>query len=325
MTIEKITAAAVQAAPVYLDRDATVDKAAALIEEAGRNGADLVVFGEAFVPGYPDWTWRTNPWHDARLFARLVDQAVVVPSEATSRLGEAARRAGAYVAIGIDERDAHGGTIYNSLLYLGPDGAVMGVHRKLMPTGGERLVWGYGDGSGLAVHDTAFGRLGGLLCWENYMPLARAAVYAQGCDVYVAPTWDNADAWVPTLRHIAKEGRMYVIGVTPCQRGSDVREAFHGLDALYGGDDDWLSRGNSTIVGPEGDILAGPLVGETGILYAELDLRMIRSSRRMFDPVGHYARPDVLRLHVDARAKSPVTFEFDEPATSEAAPTERAW
>ena len=118
---------------------------------------------------------------------------------------------------------------------------------------------------------------------------------------------------------------MYVIGVTPCQRGSDVREAFHGLDALYGGDDDWLSRGNSTIVGPEGDILAGPLVGETGILYAELDLRMIRSSRRMFDPVGHYARPDVLRLHVDARAKSPVTFEFDEPATSEAAPTERAW
>jgi nitrilase len=312
VTLDRITAAAVQAAPVYLDRDATVERAVALIDEAARAGARLIAFGEVFVPGYPDWAWRTNPWHDGRFFARLLDQAVVVPSDATERLGAAARRAGAYVAIGIDERDARGSTVYNSLLYLGPDGRVMGVHRKLMPTGGERLVWGYGDGSGLAVHDTDFGRLGGLICWENYMPLARAAVYAQGCDVYVAPTWDNSDAWVPTLRHIAKEGRMYVIGVTPCQRGSDVRDALDGLDALYGGDDDWLSRGNTTIVGPEGDILAGPLVGEPGILYAELDLRMLRSARRMFDPVGHYARPDVLRLHVDARAKTPVTFEVDE-------------
>jgi nitrilase len=313
VALDRITAAAVQAAPVYLDRDATVERAVALIDEAARAGARLIVFGEVFVPGYPDWAWRTNPWHDGRWFARLLDQAVVVPSDATERLGAAARRANAYVAIGIDERDARGSTVYNSLLYLGPDGGVMGVHRKLMPTGGERLVWGYGDGSGLAVHDTEFGRLGGLICWENYMPLARAAVYAQGCDVYLAPTWDNSDAWVPTLRHIAKEGRMYVIGVTPCQRGSDVRDAFEGLDAIYGEDDDWLSRGNTTIVGPEGDVLAGPLVGEPGIVYAELDLAVLRSARRMFDPVGHYARPDVLRLHVDARAKPPVTFEVDEP------------
>jgi nitrilase len=313
LTLDSVVAAAVQAAPVYLDRDATVEKAVALIDEASRSGARVIAFGEAFVSGYPDWTWRTNPWHDGRWFARLLDQAVVVPSPATERLGTAARRAGAYVVIGIDERDPHGSTIYNSLLYLGPDGDVLGVHRKLMPTGGERLVWGYGDGSGLGVHDTPFGRLGGLLCWENYMPLARAAVYAQGCDVYVAPTWDNSDAWVPTLRHIAKEGRMHVIGVTPCQRGSDVRDTLEGFDTLYGGDDDWLSRGNSTIVGPEGDILAGPLVGETGILYAELDLAAARASRRMFDPVGHYSRPDVFRLHVDARAKPAVTFEVDGP------------
>ena len=313
MTLDSVVAAAVQAAPVYLDRDATVEKAVALIDEASRGGAGVIVFGEAFVCGYPDWTWRTNPWSDDRWFARLLDQAVVVPSPATERLGAAARRAGAYVVIGIDERDPHGSTIYNSLLYLGPDGDVLGVHRKLMPTGGERLVWGYGDGSGLGVHDTPFGRLGGLLCWENYMPLARAAVYAQGCDVYVAPTWDNSDAWVPTLRHIAKEGRMHVIGVTPCQRGSDVRDTLEGFDALYGGEDDWLSRGNSTIVGPEGDILAGPLVGEPGILYAELDLAAARASRRMFDPVGHYSRPDVFRLHVDARAKPAVTFEVDDP------------
>ena len=317
MALDKITAAAVQAAPVYLDRDATVEKASALIEEAGRGGASVIAFGEAFVCGYPDWTWRTNPWNDGRWFARLLEQAVVVPSPATDRLGEAARRAGAYVAIGIDERDPHGSTIYNSLLYLGPDGQVLGVHRKLMPTGGERLVWGVGDGSGLTVHDATFGRLGGLLCWENYMPLARAVVYAQGIDVYVAPTWDNSDAWVSTLRHIAKEGRIHVIGVTPCQRGSDVRDTFEGLDTLYGGEDDWLSRGNSTIVGPEGEILAGPLIGKTGIIYAELDLAAARASRRQFDAVGHYSRPDVFQLHVDARAKRPVTFAVDPPVAPE--------
>ena len=181
-----------------------------------------------------------------------------------------------------------------------------------MPTGGERLVWGYGDGSGLGVHETEIGRVGGLICWENYMPLARAAVYAQGCDVYLAPTWDNSDTWVPTLRHIAKEGRCHVIGVTPCQRGTDVREALPGLDALYGGDDDWLSRGNTTIVGPNGDILAGPLIGEEGIVYADLDLGHARASRRLFDVAGHYSRPDVFQLTVDARAKASVVFERDE-------------
>jgi nitrilase len=312
MIDDKVTAAAVQATPVYLDRDATVEKACGLIEEAGLNGARLVVFGEVFVPGYPDWVWRKTPWDDRAFFGRLHDQAVVVPSAATERLGEAAQRAHAYVAIGIDERDAHGSTIYNSLLYLGPDGRVLGTHRKLMPTGGERLVWGMGDGSGLTVHETDVGRVGGLICWENYMPLARAALYAQGIDVYVAPTWDNSDAWVPTLRHIAKEGRMHVIGVTPFLRGSDVAGTFPGFDDIYGGDDDIMSRGNTTIVGPEGEILAGPLVGEEGIVYAELDLAAARTSRRQFDVAGHYARPDVFRLVVDTRAKPAVTFE-DEP------------
>jgi len=307
--IDKITAAAVQATPVYLDRDATIDKACALIDEAAVQGADLIVFGEVFVPGYPDWVWRQQPWHDGSLFGRLQEQAVVVPSPATDRVADAARRAGAYVAIGVDERDEHGSTLYNSLVYFGPDGSLLGTHRKLMPTGGERLVWGMGDGSGLRVHETSFGRLGGLICWENYMPLARAAVYAQGVDVYLAPTWDNSDTWVPTLRHIAKEGCLHVIGITPCQRGSDVRAAFPGLDDLYGGDDDWLSKGNTTIVGHGGEILAGPLVGEEGIVYAELDLAAARTARRMFDPVGHYARPDVFRLDVDMRPKPAVTFD----------------
>jgi nitrilase len=309
---EKVTAAAVQATPAYLDRDASIDIACRLIEEAGVNGAQLIVFGEVFVPGYPDWIWRTQPWNDAAFFGRLQEQAVVVPSDATERLGDAARRAGAYVAIGIEERDQHGSTLYNTLLYLAPDGTVLGKHRKLMPTGGERLIWGMGDGSGLAVHDTAIGRLGGLICWENYMPLARAAVYAQGIDIYVAPTWDNSPTWVPSLQHIAKEGRIHVIGVTPFQRAGDVSSAVPGLEDLYGNDDEWVSRGNTTIVGPEGDILAGPLVGEAGTIYAELDLGAARVSRRLFDVAGHYARPDVFRLTVDTRAKEPVTFEVED-------------
>ena len=309
MIDDKVTAAAVQATPVYLDRDATVEKACGLIEEAGVNGARLVVFGEVFVPGYPDWVWRKTPWDDRAFFGRLQEQAVVVPSAATERLGEAARHANAYVAIGIEERDTHGSTIYNSLLYLGPDGRVLGTHRKLMPTGGERLVWGMGDGSGLGVHDTDIGRVGGLICWENYMPLARAALYAQGIDIYLAPTWDNSDAWVPTLRHIAKEGRMHVIGVTPFLRGSDVADSFPGFEDVYGGDEDVMSRGNTTIVGPEGEIIAGPLVGEEGIVYAGLDLAAARTSRRQFDVAGHYARPDVFRLVVDTSSKPAVTFE----------------
>jgi nitrilase len=178
-----------------------------------------------------------------------------------------------------------------------------------MPTGGERLVWGSGDGSTLFSTDTPFGRIGGLTCWENYMPLARAAMYAQGLDIYLAPTWDNAPSWVATLQHIAKEGRVYVLGINFCIRGSDVPQDIPGRDVVYGGEADWLSRGNTTIVGPEGDILAGPLSEEEGILIAELDVDKARASRRQFDPIGHYARPDVFRLAVNTRPAPAVTFE----------------
>ncbi|MDP9233783.1 MAG: carbon-nitrogen hydrolase family protein [Actinomycetota bacterium] len=298
----KVTAAAVQAAPVFLDREATIDKTCALIKEAASNGAGLMVFPEAFIPAYPDWVWRATAWEDEALFGRLADQSVVVPSAATQRLGAAAKSAHAYVAIGVNERETNGSTLYNTLLYFSDTGALIGKHRKLMPTGGERLVWGMGDGSTLEVFDSPFGRLGGLICWENYMPLARAAIYAQGVEVWVAPTWDNSDAWVATLRHIAKEARCFVIGVAPCQRGSDIPEEWRG--ELYGGDDDWLSRGGSTIVGPEGDILAGPVTEREEILYAELDVTRARASRRELDVVGHYARPDVFTLTVDTTPRS---------------------
>lgn len=306
-----VKVAAVQATPVVLDRDATVAKACELISKAAAEGAGLVVFPEAFIPSYPDWVWRTKPWSDAPWYARLLDQSVSIPSDSTDRLGEAARVANAWVVMGINELDPGSRTLFNSLLYLAPDGSVAGCHRKLMPTGGERTVWGTGDGSTLCSFDTDFGRLGGLLCWENYMPLARAAMYAQGVDVYVAPTWDNSDTWVATLRHIAKEGRVFVIGTNSCIRGSDVPTDVAGRDDLYGGDDDWLSRGNTTIVGPDGDIIAGPLTEAEGILYADLDIAVAHASRRQFDAVGHYARPDVFHLEVDARPKPPVSFRSD--------------
>jgi nitrilase len=302
--MDKVTAAAVQAAPVFLHRDQTVEKAVRLIGEAASNGAGLIVFPETFIPTYPDWVWRAGVWDEVseRLYARLLENSVVVPSDTTEVLGKAARRARAYVSMGVNERDANGGTVYNTQLYFGPDGSLLGKHRKLMPTGGERLVWGYGDGSTLLVLDTPFGRLGGLTCWENYMPLARFAMYAQGIDVWCAPTWDNSDVWVATLQHIGKEGRVFVIGATPCQRGSDIPDDVPGRDGLWQGHDDWLSKGNSTIVGPTGEILAGPLIGEEGIIYAEIDAARARAVRHQFDPVGHYSRPDVFRLTVETGA-----------------------
>ena len=317
--VQRIRAAAVQASPVFLQRDATVDKACGLIEKAAGEGAGLIVFPETFVPTYPDWVWRTTPFSGkaSALFARLLDQSVVVPSPATEALGEAAARASAYVSIGINERERNGSTLYNTQLYFGPDGTLLARHRKLVPTGGERLVWGMGDGSTLEVIETPFGRLGGLTCWENYMPLARAALYAQGIDIYLAPTWDNSDVWVASMQHIAKEGRMFVIGVNFCIRGSDVPADVPGRDELYGGADDWLSRGNSVIVGPHGNILAGPLVGEEGIIHAELDASEARSSRHQFDPTGHYARPEVLRLHVNTDAIRAVSFDRSQDGAAE--------
>lgn len=288
---------AVQATPAYLDREVTLELAIGHVRAAGAAGAQLVVFPESFVPGYPDWVWRSNPWRDSAWYARFHDQAVDVDGPALDGLRAAAEEAGVWVALGITERTASG-TLYNAVVYLDSSGRIAGLHRKLCPTGGERLVWANGTDPLLTVVDIDGVRVGALICWEAYMPLARAALYEQGVDVLLAPTWDNSDVWVPTLRHIAKEGQVFVVGVTALLSGSDIPRDLPGADEMYGGAEDHLSHGNTTIVAPGGRILEGPLVGVAGTVTAELDLDRIAAGRRLFDPVGHYARPDVLSLTI---------------------------
>jgi nitrilase len=311
--MEPVKVAAAQATPVLLDRDATIGKVVALTEQAAAQGARLVVFPEAFVPGYPDWAWRTRPWdaHASAMYDRLLDQAVVIGSAATEVLAETARRLGIWLSVGADERDDGGATLYNSLLHFAPDGTLAARHRKLMPTGGERLVWGTGDGSTLDVIDTGFGRLGGLTCWENYMPLARFHLYAQGVDVWIAPTLAPGDGWIATMRHLARENRMFVLGVNPVQHADQLPAGFPGRDRLLppgflAENGPWLEEGNTVIVAPDGTVIAGPIRQREETLIADLDLRDVTIQRRHLDPVGHYNRPDIFQLHVDTTPRLPV-------------------
>jgi nitrilase len=310
--------AVVQAASVLFDHDATVEKACRLIDEAASAGAELILFPEAFIPCYPrglsfGMVVGSRSAEGRWLWQRYWENSVEIPGPATQALGEAARRAGAYVAIGVIERDRDfgGGTLYCTLLLVGPDGEILGKHRKLKPTGAERLIWGEGDGSDLRVYDTDVGRVGGLICWENYMPLARTLLYSKGVELYLAPTADARESWQATLRHIALEGRCFVLGcnqfVTKAMVPADLpmREELEVQP-------DVLCRGGSVIISPLGEVLAGPLFDEEGILYAELDRDLIVRSKVDFDPVGHYARPDVLRLWVDERAKPPVVAQRED-------------
>jgi nitrilase len=313
--------AAVQAAPVFLDRAATVDKACTLIAEAGARGARLIAFPEGFIPAYPFWVWfiPAGNTHALReLYSELLDQAVTVPSDATDRLCAAAREAGINVAMGINERNAEasGSTLYNSLLYIGADGRILGCHRKLVPTAGERLVHAQGDGSTLAAYDLDLGgyigRVGGLICWENYMPLARYAMYAWGVQIYVAPTWDRGEPWISTLRHIAKEGRVYVLGCCSAMRRSDVPDRYEFKEKFLS-DSEWINPGDSTIIDPDGKFLVEPVKNREEILIAEVDPRQLRGPRWQLDVAGHYGRPDVFELTVHREPRPMIRVE-DGPA-----------
>ena len=265
--VATVKVAAVQAAYTLMDQQACLDKAVDLLHEAAAGGAGIVVFPEVFIPGTPIWIDSGPIWDgDADWYALLVDQAVVVPGPVTDALGAAARDAGAYVVIGVDEREPHGSTIYNTTLYFGPDGALLGKHRKLMPTGSERTVWGMGDGSTLPVIDTPYGRLSGLTCWENYMPLTRFYLYSQGVDIWTAPTLASGDGWIAAMRHIALEGRCYVIGVNPCVHVDQIPADFPHRDRVWraGADDDAGSSPAtaSSSTRPERPRRAGPARGD---------------------------------------------------------------
>lgn len=310
--------AAVQTAPVFLDREATVSKTCDLMLEAGKNGASLVVFPEAFIPTYPDWVWAIPPGQAtllAELYGELLDQSVTIPGPATGQLCQAAKQAGLYAIIGLNERntEASNATLYNTILYIDPQGQIMGKHRKLVPTAAERLVWAQGDGSTLEVYDTSLGKLGGLICWENYMPLARYAMYAWGTQLYLAPTWDRGETWLSTLRHIAKEGRVYVVGCCIAMRKNDIPDRYEFKAKYYAQAGKWINKGDSAIVNPDGNFIAGPLHKEEGILYAEIDPQQMRGPKWMLDVAGHYARPDVFQLTVRKGANPMITSQSGSP------------
>jgi nitrilase len=308
--MSKFMAAVVQNAPVVFDAAATLDKIGSLTADAARTGASLVVFPEAFVSAYPkglDFGARVGmrSAEGRDVFRRYFDSAIDVPGPATDALARTAKACGVYLVLGVIEREI--GTLYCTALFFSPDGVLLGKHRKVMPTAMERIIWGCGDGSTLPVFDTPLGKLGAVICWENYMPLLRMTMYSKGIELYCAPTADDRDTWLPSMQHIALEGRCFVL--TACQH---LRRADCPPDyaAVQGNDPSTvIMRGGSAIVGPLGQVLAGPLFNENGVLTAEIDLGELPRSKYDFDVVGHYARPDIFRLHVNEKAAKSVVVD----------------
>lgn len=294
--------ASAQLSPIFLNKQKTVEKACKAIIEAGEKGAKLIVFPEAFISGYPDWVWLIPNSKGAELnalYVKLVENAVSIPDDSTNKLCEVAKEAGVSVVMGMHERNTEtsGTSLYNSLLFINEKGDIRGKHRKLIPTGGERLIWGQGDGSTFKSYDTEVGKIAGLICWENYMPLARYAIYETGAQILATPTWDKSPNWVQSMQHIAREGGVFVVSTCMTIHKDDIPDKYD-FKNLYPEEKEWINTGNSCIIDPKGRIIAGPLEAEEGILYADIDLNTITEAKRMFDVVGHYARPDVFNFSI---------------------------
>lgn len=305
--MSRVRAAVVQAASVAFDREKSLDRLRSWTAEAAAGGAELIVFPEAFLSGYPrglDFGARVGSRtpEGREWFRRYWESALDVPGPAVEEIGKAAAQAGAHLVVGVIERD--GGTLYCTVLFVGPRGDLLGKHRKLMPTAAERLVWGFGDGSTMRVVDAPIGRVGAAICWENYMPMLRMHLYSQGVQLYCAPTADDRETWTATMRHVALEGRCFVLSSNQFALRSDYPDDFptiHGDEPAA-----VMSRGGSCIIDPLGRPLAGPLFDAPGILYADLDLDEVVRGKFDFDVVGHYARPDIFRLTVDERPRPAV-------------------
>jgi nitrilase len=306
---EVFKVAVVQASPVVFDRERTLEKLCSLAGEAARKGARLVLFPEAFISAYPrglDFGAVVGNRTDAgrRDFQRYWESSVDVPGPAVDALAKTARTHDIYLVVGVVERD--GGTLYCTVLFFAPDGSYLGKHRKVMPTASERLVWGFGDGSTMPVFDTPLGKLGAVICWENYLPLLRAAMYAKGIELYCAPTADMRDSWIASMRHIAVEGRCFVLSCNQFNRRKDFPADYR---TPFGDDPETvMSRGGSCIVDPFGNFLAEPNVDGEAILIADIDRSQIVQGKYDIDVVGHYARPDIFQLYVDEQPKRPVSY-----------------
>jgi len=295
--------AVAQLSPVYLNKYKTVEKACKAILEAGSNGAELIVFPEAYIPGYPDWVWLipNNKASDLdKLYKKLVENSVSIQDNSITKLCKAAKSAKINVVMGMHEinSETSSASLYNSILFIGDNGEILGKHRKLIPTGGERLVWAQGDGRTLKAYDTTVGKIGGLICWENYMPLARNAIYENGTQILAAPTWDKSPNWLISMQHIAREGGLFVISTCMAIKVEDIPDEYE-FKKSYPEGREWINTGNSCIISPKGKILAGPLEATEDILYADIDLQDIFEAKRMFDVVGHYSRPDVFNFSVN--------------------------
>jgi len=307
--------AIIQESPCVLDKENTIKEAVKIINEVSKQGAELVVFPEAYIPSYPAWIWRLRPGNDwainEELHARLLQNSVDLSSDDFEPIFKAAKENKVTVVCGINERDFENSrsTIYNAVVTIDAKGKLVNHHRKLMPTNPERMVWGFGDGHGLNVIDTPVGRIGSLICWENYMPLARYALYSQGVEIYIAPTYDSGDAWIGTMQHIAREGKCWVLCCGVALKKEDLPNDFPSLEQLYPDDVEWINPGDSLIVSPTGDIVAGPLSKQQGHIIFDIDVQLAVTSKRALDIAGHYSRPDVFTLEVDKARQSSVNFK----------------